>query len=177
MKSIRSTGSGKTLTSFKTARLASRLDEIDKVLFVVDRKDLDYQTMKEYDRFEKGAANGINYRIAMELVTKSALGSCELDVAYCSGIVGKYRLMPESSSPPFRSFPISSPAIRNIRFTVSMPPSRLPYVLALVEVFMRSRISSVAAIWYGRITNKRFSDVNTQYLVRMFRSVCFEKNV
>lgn len=51
------TGSGKTLTSFKTARLASRLDEIDKVLFIVDRKDLDYQTMKEYDRFEKGAAN------------------------------------------------------------------------------------------------------------------------
>lgn len=51
------TGSGKTLTSFKTARLVSRLPEIDKVLFVVDRKDLDYQTMKEYDRFEKGAAN------------------------------------------------------------------------------------------------------------------------
>lgn len=51
------TGSGKTLTSFKTAQLASKLDFIDKVLFVVDRKDLDYQTMKEYDRFEKGAAN------------------------------------------------------------------------------------------------------------------------
>lgn len=51
------TGSGKTLTSFKTARLATRLPFIDKVLFVVDRKDLDYQTMKEYDRFEKGAAN------------------------------------------------------------------------------------------------------------------------
>ena len=51
------TGSGKTLTSFKTARLASMLPYIDKVLFVVDRKDLDYQTMKEYDRFEKGAAN------------------------------------------------------------------------------------------------------------------------
>lgn len=51
------TGSGKTLTSFKTARLASSLPYIDKVLFVVDRKDLDYQTMKEYDRFEKGAAN------------------------------------------------------------------------------------------------------------------------
>ena len=51
------TGSGKTLTSFKTARLASQLHYIDKVLFVVDRKDLDYQTMKEYDRFEKGAAN------------------------------------------------------------------------------------------------------------------------
>ena len=51
------TGSGKTLTSFKTARMASQLSYIDKVLFVVDRKDLDYQTMKEYDRFEKGAAN------------------------------------------------------------------------------------------------------------------------
>ena len=51
------TGSGKTLTSFKTAQLASKLPYIDKVLFVVDRKDLDYQTMKEYDRFEKGAAN------------------------------------------------------------------------------------------------------------------------
>lgn len=51
------TGSGKTLTSFKTARLASLLPYVDKVMFVVDRKDLDYQTMKEYDRFEKGAAN------------------------------------------------------------------------------------------------------------------------
>lgn len=51
------TGSGKTMTSFKSARLASQLPYIDKVLFVVDRKDLDYQTMKEYDRFEKGAAN------------------------------------------------------------------------------------------------------------------------
>ena len=51
------TGSGKTLTSFKTAQLAAKLDYIDKVLFVVDRKDLDYQTIKEYDRFEKGAAN------------------------------------------------------------------------------------------------------------------------
>lgn len=52
------TGSGKTLTSFKTARLATELPYIDKVLFVVDRKDLDYQTIKEYDRFQKGAANG-----------------------------------------------------------------------------------------------------------------------
>jgi type I restriction enzyme R subunit len=51
------TGSGKTLTSFKAAQLASRLPGVDKVLFVVDRKDLDYQTMREYDRFEKGAAN------------------------------------------------------------------------------------------------------------------------
>ena len=51
------TGSGKTLTSFKTAQLASKLPYIDKVLFIVDRKDLDYQTMREYDKFEKGAAN------------------------------------------------------------------------------------------------------------------------
>lgn len=51
------TGSGKTLTSFKTAQLACKLPFIHKVLFVVDRKDLDYQTMKEYDKFEKGAAN------------------------------------------------------------------------------------------------------------------------
>lgn len=52
------TGSGKTLTSFKAAQLACQKDYIDKVMFVVDRKDLDYQTMKEYDRFQKGAANG-----------------------------------------------------------------------------------------------------------------------
>lgn len=51
------TGSGKTLTSFKTAQLVSKWSHIDKVLFVVDRKDLDYQTMTEYDKFEKGAAN------------------------------------------------------------------------------------------------------------------------
>ncbi|MEB2830656.1 type I restriction endonuclease subunit R [Campylobacter upsaliensis] len=52
------TGSGKTLTSFKTAQLVSKIPEIAKVLFVVDRKDLDYQTMREYDRFQKGAATG-----------------------------------------------------------------------------------------------------------------------
>jgi len=52
------TGSGKTLTSFKAAQLASKLASVDKVLFVVDRKDLDYQTQKEYDRFEKGAVDG-----------------------------------------------------------------------------------------------------------------------
>jgi len=51
------TGSGKTLTSFKTAQLVSKLPYVDKVVFVVDRKDLDYQTMREYDKFEKGAAN------------------------------------------------------------------------------------------------------------------------
>lgn len=54
------TGSGKTVTSFKTSQLATQLEYVDKVLFVVDRKDLDYQTMKEYDRFEKGAANSNN---------------------------------------------------------------------------------------------------------------------
>ncbi len=52
------TGSGKTLTSFKTAQLATAIEGIEKVLFVVDRKDLDYQTMQEYDKFQKGAANG-----------------------------------------------------------------------------------------------------------------------
>ncbi len=54
------TGSGKTLTSFKAARLATELDYIDKVLFVVDRKDLDYQTMKEYQRFSPDSVNGSN---------------------------------------------------------------------------------------------------------------------
>ena len=71
------TGSGKTLTSFKTAQLASRLPYVDKVLFVVDRKDLDYQTMKEYDRFERGAANGNrNTKILQrQLEDKDAKGS------------------------------------------------------------------------------------------------------
>ena len=54
------TGSGKTLTSFKTARLATELDYIDKVIFVVDRKDLDYQTMKEYQKFQPNSVNGSN---------------------------------------------------------------------------------------------------------------------
>lgn len=60
------TGSGKTLTSFKTARLATHLPYIDKVLFVVDRKDLDYQTMKEYDRFEKGCADSNSSSAVLE---------------------------------------------------------------------------------------------------------------
>lgn len=65
------TGSGKTLTSFKTAQLASALPYIDKVLFVVDRKDLDYQTMKEYDRFAKGSANSnASTNILAEQLTK-----------------------------------------------------------------------------------------------------------
>lgn len=61
------TGSGKTLTSFKAARAASELPYIDKVLFVVDRKDLDYQTMREYDRFEEGAANS---NVSTAILTK-----------------------------------------------------------------------------------------------------------
>ncbi|MCI4000617.1 DEAD/DEAH box helicase family protein, partial [Klebsiella pneumoniae] len=52
------TGSGKTLTSFKAARLATESAFIDKVFFVVDRKDLDYQTMKEYQRFSPDSVNG-----------------------------------------------------------------------------------------------------------------------
>lgn len=52
------TGSGKTLTSFKTSQLATKLDFIDKVLFVVDRKDLDFQTKKEYEKFQKNSVNG-----------------------------------------------------------------------------------------------------------------------
>lgn len=59
------TGSGKTLTSFKTAQLASAMDGVDKVMFVVDRKDLDYQTMKEYDRFEKGAVDATDNTVAL----------------------------------------------------------------------------------------------------------------
>ncbi|HEL1748467.1 TPA: type I restriction endonuclease subunit R [Streptococcus suis] len=54
------TGSGKTLTSFKAAHLATEMDEVDKVFFVVDRKDLDYQTMKEYQRFSPDSVNGSN---------------------------------------------------------------------------------------------------------------------
>ena len=66
------TGSGKTLTSFKTAQLASALPHIDKVMFVVDRKDLDYQTMKEYDRFAKGSANSnTSTNILAEQLTKA----------------------------------------------------------------------------------------------------------
>ena len=60
------TGSGKTLTSFKAARLATELDFIDKVFFVVDRKDLDYQTMKEYQRFSKDSVNGSENTIGLK---------------------------------------------------------------------------------------------------------------
>ncbi|SUP53159.1 Type I restriction enzyme EcoR124II R protein [Weeksella virosa] len=60
------TGSGKTLTSFKAARLATQLDFIDKVFFVVDRKDLDYQTMKEYQRFSPDSVNGSNSTVGLK---------------------------------------------------------------------------------------------------------------
>ena len=61
------TGSGKTLTSFKAARLATELEFIDKVFFVVDRKDLDYQTMKEYQRFSPDSVNGSDSTAALKL--------------------------------------------------------------------------------------------------------------
>jgi len=60
------TGSGKTLTSFKAARLATELDFIDKVFFVVDRKDLDYQTMKEYQRFSPDSVNGSESTVGLK---------------------------------------------------------------------------------------------------------------
>ena len=60
------TGSGKTLTSFKAARLATELDFVDKVFFVVDRKDLDYQTMKEYQRFSPDSVNGSDSTAALK---------------------------------------------------------------------------------------------------------------
>ena len=60
------TGSGKTLTSFKTAQLAMQDERVKKVLFVVDRKDLDYQTMKEYDNFQKDCANSNSSAIVLK---------------------------------------------------------------------------------------------------------------
>lgn len=65
------TGSGKTLTSFKAARLATSLNYIDKVFFIVDRKDLDYQTMKEYQKFQKNSVNGSNNTKALTKAIES----------------------------------------------------------------------------------------------------------
>ena len=78
------TGSGKTLTSFKTAQLATRFDFVDKVLFVVDRKDLDYQTMREYERFEKGCANSN---------TNTAVLTRQLEDRNERGAPNKYRII------------------------------------------------------------------------------------
>ena len=97
------TGSGKTLTSFKTAQLASALPYVDKVLFVVDRKDLDYQTMKEYDRFEKGAADNNT-----------------------STNVLKRQLEVKSLSLPYKSWITLSPEIKGMRY---LPNSVLSFLM------------------------------------------------
>lgn len=64
------TGSGKTLTSFKAARLATEMDKVDKVFFVVDRKDLDYQTMKEYQRFHLTQLMGQIAQLDLNAISK-----------------------------------------------------------------------------------------------------------
>ena len=93
------TGSGKTLTSFKAAQLASALPDIDKVLFVVDRKDLDYQTMREYDRFEKGAANSNrSTRILQEQLEGSEARIIVTTIQKFSRFVAKNRSHPVYNS-------------------------------------------------------------------------------
>ena len=74
------TGSGKTLTSFKTAQLAAGMEGVDKVLFVVDRKDLDYQTMKEYNKFQEGAINGSKNTRALAENLEAPLGQRKICV-------------------------------------------------------------------------------------------------
>lgn len=74
------TGSGKTLTSFKTAQLAASMEGVDKVLFVVDRKDLDYQTMKEYNKFQEGAVNGSKNTRALAENLEAPLGQRKICV-------------------------------------------------------------------------------------------------
>ena len=74
------TGSGKTLTSFKTAQLAAQMEGVDKVLFVVDRKDLDYQTMKEYNKFQPGAVNGSRNTRALAQNLEAPLGEKKICV-------------------------------------------------------------------------------------------------
>lgn len=92
-----STGSGKTLTSFKTATLIRDMNFIDKVLFVVDRKDLDYQTMVEYEKFEKGAANATtNTSILNDKLTSTGLNSKVIitTINKLSNLVKKYATHP-----------------------------------------------------------------------------------
>lgn len=85
------TGSGKTLTSFKTAQLASKIDYVDKVLFVVDRKDLDTQTMREYDRFQRGAANStLNTRELERALSDSSKKIIITTIQKLSNFVKKY---------------------------------------------------------------------------------------
>ena len=74
------TGSGKTLTSFKTAQLAAGMEGVDKVLFVVDRKDLDYQTMREYNKFQEGAVNGSKNTRALAANLEAPLGQRKICV-------------------------------------------------------------------------------------------------
>lgn len=94
------TGSGKTLTSFKTAQLASRLPFIHKVLFVVDRKDLDYQTMKEYDKFEKGAANSNTNTAKLKKQLEDPTARIIITtIQKLSILVGKYRTHPVYGQP------------------------------------------------------------------------------
>lgn len=85
------TGSGKTLTSFKTAQLVTNLPYIDKVLFVVDRKDLDYQTMKEYDRFEKGAADSNTSIKALEQQLRKDSKIIITTIQKLSNFITKYK--------------------------------------------------------------------------------------
>ncbi len=92
------TGSGKTLTSFKTAQLTSKLPFIDKVLFVVDRKDLDYQTMKEYDKFEKGAANSnTNTAVLKKQLEDSDSRIIITTIQKLSVLIKKYKTLPAYS--------------------------------------------------------------------------------
>lgn len=94
------TGSGKTLTSFKTAQLASRLPFIDKVLFVVDRKDLDYQTMREYDKFEKGAANSNSSTAKLKKQLEDPTARIIITtIQKLSILVGKYKNHPVYGKP------------------------------------------------------------------------------
>lgn len=84
------TGSGKTLTSFKIAQLASQLPEVKKVLFVVDRKDLDVQTMREYDRFKEGAANSnVSTRILQQQMGDSDANIIITTIQKLSRFIGK----------------------------------------------------------------------------------------
>ena len=87
------TGSGKTLTSFKAAQLATKYDFVDKVVFVVDRKDLDYQTMKEYDRFQKGAANGNTSTKILEGQLKNA--KCKIVITTIQKLTSLIKRFPQ----------------------------------------------------------------------------------
>lgn len=94
------TGSGKTLTSFKTAQLAAQMDGVDKVLFVVDRKDLDYQTMREYNRFQEGAVNGSRDTRALAQNLEAPLGQRKICVTTINKL-SSYLKRPNTKSEVF----------------------------------------------------------------------------